>query len=188
MKRPPARRLAWVVDDHRNDRRAVRDLLAGLRLDFREIGSQEAFIDALNAAGVTDPTPQLVILDLRLPWADDSTLAANALYAGLGCLGLLRQEPATAKCPVVVFSAFVRDEMIAEELAPHQPLTVVDKTEPAALVTKVANLIPDNQDRMGDRLRRFLTSRERTLLRMGAIAAAIAAIAALVTLVIRWLP
>jgi hypothetical protein len=55
------------------------------------------------------------------------------------------------------------------------------------LATKVANLIPDNQDRMGYRLRRFLAARERTLLRLGAIAGAVGAIAALLTLAIKGL-
>lgn len=72
---------------------------------------------------------------------------------------------------VIVFSAFVRD-VIAQQLAPHQPLTVVDKTEPAALATKVANLLPNNQDTMADRLRRFLAARERARLRLAAIAGA----------------
>jgi CheY-like chemotaxis protein len=187
MKSAGARHLAWVVDDHGTDRRIAKELLSSLRLEFREIGSQESFIVALNTAGNTDPTPDVILLDLRLPWADDDTLAANALHAGLGCLALLRQEPATAACPVVVFSAFVRDDGITRALMPYQPLTLVDKSRPASLVTKVSNLISEDRATMGYRLRRFLTSRERTLIRLGAVAGAIVAIATVVALLAKLL-
>jgi CheY-like chemotaxis protein len=181
MTRP----LAWLVDDNAYDRANARDLLRARRLDYVEIGSREAFQSALDDSrnGVTE-SPDIVILDLRLPWTDDSTLAVNAMSVGLECINLLRAEPSTAGAPIVVFSAFVEnDELVRSYLYDYQPLTIVDKIQQSSLFLRVDNLLPTRRQRRRDIVVRWAQRHERSLLRIGALAAAVVAIGTLVAAV-----
>lgn len=124
------------------------------------------------------PPPDLVVLDLRLPWGEESALQASAISGGIGCLELLRQEPATKNLTVIIYSAFLDDERIKEALSGHGPLIIVDKIDQGRLKTKLENLVSDRRSPYFFRTRRFAKATESTVLRLGAIATAVIAIIA----------
>ncbi|MFE5298562.1 two-component system response regulator [Streptomyces sp. NPDC056632] len=180
------RPLAWLIEDHPRVREETSSALRSLGLDVCELANQEQFVQTLASSELAEATPRVVVLDLRLPWADTSTLAANAMVGGIGCLELLRQEPLTASVPVIVYSAFVHDPAVYELLAPHQPLTIVDKMEPDRLRVVIENVLPEVRPAFIYGLHRLGKLGERRVLRIGALAAAIAAIITLIALISKW--
>lgn len=179
---------AWLIEDNARVRADVSATLRSAGFDVQELASQGSFVLALSRVEMaTASVPRVLVLDLRLPWGEDFDLAENAMAAGLWCLELLRQEPLTASVPVVIYSAFVRDELVSEKLAPHQPVTVVDKMEPDRLRVVIENLLPGLQPKLPWRLKRFGKRGENRLLRIGALSAAIVAIAGVITLAIHWI-
>lgn len=175
------RRLAWVVDDDAHSRADVQETLRVLKFRRVSASSQSEFVHLLEdvADGIAAP-PDLVVMDLRLPWAEEAVLVRNPLAGGQGCLGLLRQEPLTSNVPVIVYSAFVRDDLISRELIPYQPLIVVDKVESARLPLVVKNLVPVRQLSLVARVTRFVASGERRWLRVAAVVGPVFAIVAAV--------
>lgn len=147
----------------------------GTKVDF------DRNLDHVNQA------PLLVVLDLRLPWFDQTDLLQDAMLAGFWCLDRLREEPNTARVPVVVHSAFIEDAAVADRLGAYSGITVVDKVHASRLETVVDNLAPATEGsvRRLRSLRDWTRSGERTLVRVGAVAGAITAGAALVALAVK---
>jgi CheY-like chemotaxis protein len=129
------------VEDNAKSLSDVKRMIRRRRLQILGVSTQQQFVEVLSAMGPDRPAPDIVILDLRLPWADQQILAKNAIAGGLGCLELLRQEPLTRDVSVVIYSAFVNDNLITSQLAPLG-VTIVDKTEPERLRSVVDNMLP----------------------------------------------
>jgi CheY-like chemotaxis protein len=146
---------------------------------------RSGFVEILATVGTIETSPDIVILDLRLPWAAPAALADNAISGGLDCLQLLRQEPSTSNVPVVIFSAFVHDDLINSQLLAYQPLSLVDKLEPDRLRLVVENLLPSRRLDVVDQLSRMGTMGERRLLRLAAIIGALTTIVTLIVLLLR---
>jgi CheY-like chemotaxis protein len=180
------RRRAWVIEDNAKSRTEANEALRSLAVEPRMITTLEEFATAMSDVSDGGPPPDVVIVDLRLPWADNAQLAANALVDGLSCLTSLRGQPKTAAVPVVIYSAFVHDELVMAELKPHRPFTVVDKLEPARLAIVVNNLLPDRPARKLDRAKRLGRASEGMLLRVAAAVAAGTAVVGCCLAFARW--
>jgi CheY-like chemotaxis protein len=178
-------RIAWVVEDNEKSLADVAKTMRQAGLRVREIPTQERFVEILATVGTIETSPDIVILDLRLPWAAPAALADNAISGGLDCLQLLRQEPSTSNVPVVIFSAFVHDDLINSQLLAYQPLSLVDKLEPDRLRLVVENLLPSRRLDVVDQLSRMGTMGERRLLRLAAIIGALTTIVTLIVLLLR---
>ncbi len=173
---PPA---VWVVDDNPVDLEGSVARLRKLGLRVEEIADQSAFIERLDQVA-HDSAPRLVLLDLRLPWLLGGG-DPSSIDGGLGCMELLKAEAATSAVPVVIFSAFVDDPLIAERVRHEHVAAVIDKaTSPERLEVVVQNLVSPNLSRKSARAKRVGRQLERRLLRWGAAAAAVTAVAALV--------
>jgi|SRR5215813_6718617 len=183
MLRNGQERIAWVVEDNAKSLSDVKKVIRRKRLRAREISTQRQFVEVLSTIGSDEPAPDIIILDLRLPWTDPEVLVENAIAGGLGCLELLRQEPLTRNVPVVIFSAFVHDELIYSGLAPLD-VTTVDKMEPDRLRTVVDNLLPTAHLSLLDKLPSIGKEGEHRLLRTAAVAGAIITLVTLITLLI----
>lgn len=185
---PPdqSRRRAWVIEDNAQSRKEASEALGSLAIEPRMITTIEEFETAMSHVSGGAPPPDVVIVDLRLPWADNAQLAANALFGGMSCLTSLRRQPKTAVVPVVIYSAFVHDELVMAQLKPHRPFTVVDKLEPARLAVVVANLLPDRPARKLDQAKRFGRASEGMLLRLAAVIAAGTAVVGCCVALAQW--
>jgi CheY-like chemotaxis protein len=159
------RGTVWLVDDTRESRREARARLKWLGVRTVNISTQDEFLDHLSGITQATDAPCLVVLDLRLPWADRSQLDANTIAGGVGCLSLLRQEPFTAGVPTIVFSAFIKDALIADQLQQFDNVTLVDKVEPNRLRVAAANLLPDTMTGVLPRLATTLIRWKEELIR-----------------------
>lgn len=83
-----------VVDDHADCRELMAVVLGAAGIGTAEASSGAAAIEWL----LTAPTPQALIVDLRLPD-----------YHGTDLIRQFRQNPATATLPVLVLSALVTE-------------------------------------------------------------------------------
>lgn len=178
------KRTAWLIEDNDEWASAVRRSCSQLGISSREFHSQSDFIDGLAEVETGESEiPDLAIVDLRLPWASQDDLIDNALIGGIGCLTLLRARPQTATIPIIVHSAFIKDELIGNELLAHQPLTMVDKLDAGRLSIAIQNLLPG--DRIGPvaRFRRYARQNEVRLIRIGKVVSAISAISAALVLI-----
>lgn len=94
-----------IVDDHRDTRIIVRELLSHFGYRVREaVNGAEALVEAETA-------PDMILLDFLMPDRD-----------GLDVLAELRTRPATARTPIVVYTAAASH---AEELHAHPLVTRV---------------------------------------------------------------
>jgi len=174
-------RIAWIVEDNAKSLSEVKGIIRKRRLQILGIPTQRQFVEVLSAIGPARHAPDIVILDLRLPWDDPSVLAKNAIAGGLKCLGLLRQEQLTRNVPVVVYSAFVHNDLITSQLALYRDVTIVDKTEPERLRSVVENILPTATLSILDKLSSPGWKRAWTfVLGLAALAGAVAAVLALV--------
>ena len=98
-KFPP--RHILVVDDERLVRWAIAETLGDKGYDVLEAGDAAS---ARRAMQSTDPAPDLVLLDLRLPDSDDLGLAAQ----------IRAQAPDT---PIVLMTAFGTPEILVQAAA-----------------------------------------------------------------------
>ena len=170
------RRVAWLIEDNPE---SIMDASATLR----KSGFRTVVIDTLegfeaHVAGLSKGERELdlVVLDMRLPWTDLSALAQNPFDMGLRCLELLREQPNAAHIPIVVYSAFIDNELVTSQLQPHQPLTLVDKMEDERLAVVVQNLVPTAKSTYAGQLRRLVKRGESKVLRVGALVAAFTAL------------
>jgi CheY-like chemotaxis protein len=173
---------AWVVDDNGKSRADACDALRSIGVHATPIVSDDEFLNALATASGSAPAPDLVVLDLRLPWGDEASLVQNALVAGLTCLQRLREAPATRHVPVIVFSAFVDDDLVKNQLRPYRPAAIIDKLEKARLPVVAENVLPDRAMRTRDVVQRLGLKGEHQVVRVGAL---IGAVTAIVTLRVR---
>jgi CheY-like chemotaxis protein len=97
-----------VVEDHDDLRRMVEDLLisAGFEVHGASNGAE-----ALRY--LRDWTPDVIVLDLMLPWV-----------SGLEVLATIRELPALSRLPVLVITATSTTEL---ELQAYQPLAILRK-------------------------------------------------------------
>jgi CheY-like chemotaxis protein len=86
--------LCLIVEDHGDTREGYAEYLAGCGLDVRMAASAAEFWAVLEQA-----VPDVILMDLRLPEVDGWTLTRQA-----------RQDPRTARVPIVVVSGSVREE------------------------------------------------------------------------------
>jgi len=178
LRRP----IAWLVEDNPRAIVETSSLLRRLRLSVVRIESQSDLLDKISELSY-EMAPVVVVLDLRLPWADEKTLANNALAGGLDCLELLSRESVTQSIPVVVYSSAVYDDLILAAVRPFHPAAIVDKNDEGRLRSVLENMFPSSGVRRKTaRLYAFLF--ETRVLRVArwvraatAIGAAIAAVA-----------
>jgi CheY-like chemotaxis protein len=178
---------AWVVDDNGRSRADAAASLRSIGVRSIPIATRAEFLARLAQAGDTESVPDLVVLDLRLPWEPEDELVDNPLVGGIRCLRELQSEHATARVPVVVFSAFVEDELVRAELRPYEPAAIVDKIDPTRLAVVADNVLPSRKPRVRDHARSFGQKSERQLLRIAGLIGAFTAIAGFLALVINWL-
>jgi len=171
---------AWIVEDNAKSRFEVSEALRAVGALPVVLASQKDFVDALSSVAAGEPPPDLIVLDLRLPWGEESALLASAISGGVGCLELLRQEPTTKDVSVIIYSAFVNDARIKEELSPHEPLIIVDKIDHGRLGITLESLISGRRRRSFFQIYRIADIAQGGILRLGAIATALIAIAAII--------
>lgn len=178
---------AWIVDDNAKSRADVSDVVRRVRLSPVQLATQSELVDRLTRVSDGERVPAIIVLDLRLPWLAARESNATAISGGLECLALLRQEPSTAQVPVVIYSAFVRDDVINNELRVHQPISLVDKRDGLPQLRVVLeNILPQTATlTRRDRLSRWFATNERLLIRVGSLAAAGTAIWAAVAWIFR---
>ena len=187
MNDPSVERLGWVVEDNPTYRKEIIETLRDVGVRPLELPAMARLIDAIASIGHGASKPDVIVLDLRLPWKDEATLAADATSGGLECLDLLRFDPEIAAVPVVIYSAFVQDELIAKRLRQYQPLTIVDKLEPARLRTVLKNVLVYQPPRFRRRMKMLLGETEGHLLKIAAAVAGTVTIIGAVTWVIQHL-
>ena len=83
-----------IVEDDRISRKMVRDALRAAGYETEEVDSGE-----LALQKVTESTPDLIVMDVRLPGID-----------GLETTRLLKADPGTASIPVVAVTAHAMPE------------------------------------------------------------------------------
>jgi CheY-like chemotaxis protein len=178
---------AGVVDDNETSRVLVSAVVRKLGVRPTGIATEAAFLRALATASGSTPAPDLVVLDLYLPWRDKALLAENRLAGALACLEKLKGAAATRGVPVVIFSAFAQDDLVKEQLRPYQPAAIIDKSENSArLLMVIDNVLPNRPRRTRDVVRRFGLAGEHELLRISALIGALTAILTLVGILVRW--
>ncbi len=176
----------WIVDDNPRSLQEIREALRNLDLEVSELRTQDEFVTALSELQTYRARPDVVVLDLHLPWDGLSKQDSAAELGGIGCLALLRQEEATRDVAVVVYSAFVEgDALIRGRLAQFSGVTLVSKPEKERLRTVVENLLPYASTRTVWRLLRAGQSGERNLLRLAAIIGAVTVVVGAVLYLLR---
>jgi two-component system cell cycle response regulator DivK len=90
----PPTRLILIVEDNEKNLKLVRDIL-----QYRGYRTIEANTAEDGIALATAQSPDLVLMDIRLPGMD-----------GMAALGVLRADPVTAGIPVVAVTASVMPE------------------------------------------------------------------------------
>lgn len=86
--------LCCIVEDHGDTREGYAEYLTGCGYDVRTVGDSAGFWHS-----VEEVVPDVILMDLRLPEIDGWTLTR-----------LVREDRRTARVPVLVISASVRDE------------------------------------------------------------------------------
>lgn len=168
-----------MVDDNALSLKETSVRLRKIGFQTKEIADQSGFLEVLGEVAI-DSAPSLVVLDLRLPWAVGVS-GPVSIDGGIGCLELLRGEPATAQVPVVIYSAFVDDDLIDAQLRRRGVAAIIDKAvSPERLEVVVVNLFPEQRLRGPARAQRLGRQTEQRLLRWGGVAAALAAVATVV--------
>jgi CheY-like chemotaxis protein len=182
--------VGWVIDDNGRSRADAIGALRSIGIEAIGLAAETELDAALAAASISSHAPDLIVLDLRLPWADEATLVENALACGLACLQRLKTTEVTSNTPVIVFSAFVDDELVRSQLRPYAPAAIIDKTDEdrlERLPIVMDNVLPNRPVRTRETVRRIALTGEHQVLRAGALIGAITAIATIVALVVRWI-
>jgi CheY-like chemotaxis protein len=119
---PLARGQVLVVEDHDDSRRLLEDLLVAAGFEVYTASNGPEALRFLEHF-----TPDLMVLDLMLPWIN-----------GIEVLATIRERPALAKLPVLVTTATATTD---EELREFQPLEVMRKPiELEAVVPAIEHL------------------------------------------------
>ena len=111
-----------AVDDNPNDLRYIRDTLTKSGYDPILTGEPEEVISL-----VEQETPELVLLDLMLP--------------GIGGLELMENILDTADLPVILLSAYGRDDLIAEAFEKGAADYVVKPFSPTELAARIRAIL-----------------------------------------------
>ncbi len=99
---PPARARLLIVDDERDAREALRDLLQHRGYDVAEAGNGQEALDYLRSA---NEPPAMILLDLRMPTMDGRRLVLE-----------MQKDAALAQIPIVIVSAAPNIKQEAEDL------------------------------------------------------------------------
>jgi two-component system, cell cycle response regulator DivK len=86
--------LILIVEDNEKNLKLVRDLLQVKGYQTLEAGSAELGVELAR-----HHTPQLILMDIKLPGMD-----------GVTALGQLRADPATGEIPVIALTAFAMQD------------------------------------------------------------------------------
>lgn len=164
----------WLVEDNPDQRAQTVADLRSLKLSVLEIGTLEEFDRRVARTTTGERAPDVVIVDLRLGWSSKDILAVDPIRDGLLCIESLKTNVTTSSTPIVVYSAFVYDELIANRLTPYRPLVVVDKIDRERLKLTLANLgVARPRNRRLTGIRQAFFAGERRLLRIGALIGAV---------------
>ncbi|MDH6247261.1 CheY-like chemotaxis protein [Mycobacterium sp. OTB74] len=167
---------AWVVDDNLVDSKRTSNTLDELGFEVVALHAEDAFIRKVEESVRSKDFPDLVVLDLRLPWSSSEQLADDALADGLRCVRTLRSRPGFAHTAVLIYSAFVKHELVESRLREFKLAHVIDKRNPEDLTVVVSNLFPNTLQTPKSRAGRTARWAEAHLLRISAIVAAVSGI------------
>lgn len=179
--------VGWVIDDNGRSRADAIAMLGDLGIRAVGLATKADFEAAVQDVSSAKSAPDVIVLDLRLPWEDEAILVENALAGGVACLERLKASGATRQTPVIVFSAFVDDELVRAQLRPYAPAAIIDKAASDRLPLVVDNVLPNRPPPPRDVMKRVVAKGEHQVLRAGALIGAVTGIVTLVALVLRWL-
>lgn len=86
--------LVYIVEDHGDTRDGYAEYLTGCGFTVRSVGSAQDFWGVVG-----ERAPDAIVMDLRLPEVDGWMLTRE-----------VRHDPRTARTPVLIVSASVREE------------------------------------------------------------------------------
>ena len=160
---------AWLVDDNLVDSKRTTGSLGAMGFEVDGLHTEQEFVSNLKQSVRRKVYPDLIVLDLRLPWSTSEQLAVNALTDGLRCMRMIENEPGFTHTAVLIYSAFVKSELVVSHLREFQLAHIIDKRNPEELRVVVSNLFPNALQSRKSRAGRMTRWTEATLLRVGAI-------------------
>ena len=120
------RRVVLVVDDHEDNRRILRDLLASAGYEVIEATTGD---DGVAMAKVR--TPDLILMDIQLPGID-----------GYEATRRIKADDALRRIPLIVVTSYALSGDDAKALAAGADAYVAKPFSPRAMLAKIREYLP----------------------------------------------
>jgi two-component system, cell cycle response regulator DivK len=120
------RRVVLVVDDHEDNRRILRDLLASAGYEVIEATTGDDGVAMAKAR-----TPDLILMDIQLPGID-----------GYEATRRIKADDALGRIPVIVVTSYALSGDDAKALAAGADAYVAKPFSPRAMLAKIREYLP----------------------------------------------
>ena len=120
------RRVVLVVDDHQDNRRILRDLLASAGYDVIEATTGDDGVAMAKAR-----TPDLILMDIQLPGID-----------GYEATRRIKADDALRRIPLIVVTSYALSGDDAKALAAGADAYVAKPFSPRAMLAKIREYLP----------------------------------------------
>ena len=120
------RRVVLVVDDHQDNRRILRDLLASAGYEVIEATTGDDGVAMAKAR-----TPDLILMDIQLPGID-----------GYEATRRIKADDALGRIPVIVVTSYALSGDDAKALAAGADAYVAKPFSPRAMLAKIREYLP----------------------------------------------